>query len=219
MSRFGEGPGAPYKAMIDGLWPQLGDEDPRQYLWDVAYHEVTTRTIAYRDPDTGLLSFVPRGQPDPLRGPDVRPLLRITCVARLHNLSRPPTLAEVWQTSHGLLYVAKLPGRLLDPREDGGDPFDPPAAVRNRRSDAASSRSHPTCAIGGWQHVPITIVRLLLADDVPAALWVRCVDHSSAEVDRVKLFREYELHLASGGADTPEPRYVPLDSVVALSSD
>jgi hypothetical protein len=125
--------------MIDGPWPQLDDEDPRQYAWDIAYREATTRTIAHRADERSPLRFVDPASPDPLRGPEVEQLLCITCVAALHNRHRPLTLAEVWQTSQGLLYIAKLPGRLLDPGERASeDPFDPPAAVRNGPHSASA---------------------------------------------------------------------------------
>lgn len=216
--RFADGPGTPYKGIIDGLWPQLGDEDPRQYAWDIAYREATTGTIAYRPSRESPLEFPPPGRPDPLRDASVRALVRVTCAVDLHNRSRPPTLAEVWHTSPGLLFIAKLPGRHLNPGEVPGDPFEPPAAVRNWRSPAHKKPAGRT-PTGDWDHVPITMVRLLLADDVAAPLWVKCVDHGPAQVDRVKLFRAYEVHVASGRADTPEPRIVRLDSVGTLSSD
>ena len=219
MTRFAKGPGTPHKAVIDGLWPQLGDEDPRQYSWDVAYREATTSTMAHRPSSEAPLEFIKPGQPDPLRDPEVRPVLRITCAAGLHSHSRPPTLAEVWHTSVGLLFIAKLPGRLLDPGEVAGDPFEPPAAVRNWRRSGRRSAS-PDAPAQGWDHVPIAIVRLLLADDVVAAkLWVKCPDHGPAHVDRASLYREYQAHLASKPADTLEPRSVRLDSVAAVSSD
>lgn len=218
MNRFAEIPGQPYKAIIDGLWPQLGEDDPRQYAWDMAYREVSTRTLVYRDPATGVLSLPRDGEPDPLVPADTRRLLIITCVPALHHRSMTPMLAEVWQTSYGLLFVARLPGRLHRPGEHPGDPFEAPAAVRSRRSPPWRAPQALAAAVE-WQHVPITIVRLLLADDVPARLWVRCVRHGPREVDRVKLYRESERHLASESADTLEPTYVRLDSVAALSYD
>lgn len=218
MNRLEQSLGRPYKAIIDGLWPQLDDEDPRQHRWDVAYREVTEYTTAYRDPSTGMLRFLAPAEPDPLRSARTRALLRITCIPNLHNHAGAPMLAEVWQTSLGLLFVARLPGRLLENGEGGGGPFDPPAAARRGRSpDVPAERS--TTTSDEWQHVPITIVRVLLKDDVPVDLWVRCVRHGPSEVDRVKLYREYERHMASARADTPEPSYVRLDSVVALSCD
>jgi hypothetical protein len=216
---YGQGPGSPYKAIVDGLWPQLGDEDPRQHRWDVAYREATTVTVAHRPSPDMPLTFTRPGDPDPLRGPEVQPLVKVTCVAARHNRSRPPTLAEVWQTSVGLLFVAKLPGRLLDPGEVPGDPLDPPAAVRNWNKPAQPSHV-PDVAAHGWSHVPITIVRLLLTDDVDAKLWVTCVDHGPADLDRAKLSREYDAYLkASRRSDTPGPCYLRLDSVAALYSD
>lgn len=125
----------------------------------------------------------------------------------------------MWQTSVGLLFVAKLPGRLLDPGEVAGDPLDPPAAVRNWNKPAPPPHV-PGAAVQSWSHVPITIVRLLLTDDVDAKLWVKCVQHGPAEVDRAKLSREYEAYLkASRRSDTPAPCFLRLDSVAALSSE
>lgn len=217
MNRFHQSPGRPYKAIIDGLWPQLNDQDPRQHPWDVAYREVSSHTMAQRDPVAGTLQFIPTGDPDPLRAPGTRALLRVTCMPRLHNRATAPMLAELWQTSLGLLFLARLPGHLLVPGESGGDPFDPPAAVRNWRYTDSPAVS-PTTTSDEWQHVPITIVRVLLSDDVPANLWVGCVRHGPSEVDRVKLYRAYERHMSSKKADTPEPSYVRLNSVAALSS-
>ena len=217
MTRFAEGPGDPYKATVDGLWPQLGDEAPRQYAWDQAYGEVATRTMAYTDPDTGQLKFVPKGQPDPLRDPMTCPLLWITCLPEGHFGHAAPVLAEVWQTTRGRLFVAALPGTLLDPDESSRAPFAPPAAARaarRRRRPAAASAE----AGQPWIHVPITIVRLLLDDDVPAGLWVRCVRHGPAQVDRDRLQTALEKMARSPNRDAPEVPIVRLDSVTALSS-
>jgi hypothetical protein len=58
---------------------------------------------------------------------------------------------------------------------------------------------------------------VLLEDDVPARLWAKCVDHGPAEIDRAKLYREYQARVASGASDTPDPWFVRLDSVAAVS--
>ena len=217
MNRYQHAPGKPYKAIVDGLWPQLGDEDPRQYAWDNAYGEVATRTIAYTDPDTGQLEFVPKGQPDPQRDPVTRRLLRITCVAEFHFRHAAPVLAEVWQTTRGALFIAALPGTLLDPDESSRPPFEQPAgarvAWRRRRPPAASADEGQP-----WIPIPITIVRLLLHDEVPAGLWVRCSRHGPAQVDRHSLRAELEKLPPSPSSDSPVAPIVRLDSVRALSS-
>ena len=67
--------------------------------------------------------------------------------------------------------------------------------------------------------MPITIVRVLLTDDVDAKLWVKCADHGPAEVDRAKLWRQYEAYLKeTTRRDTPDACVLRLDSVAALSS-
>ncbi len=214
MTRFRNTPGSPYKALVTDLWPQLGDEDPRQGRWDLAYRDATTRTVAHRPGPGQPLQFVDRGAADPLRAPEMRPLLRVTCLPRQHNRSRPPTLAEVWQTAHGLLFIATLPGPAAVQDSPDGDPFGPPAALR------PAARPPVVRPLGaGWVHVPVTVVRVLLDDEGQEPdLWVRCVDHPAARLDRVKLFREYQLHLGATGSDAPRPRYVRLDTVAALSS-
>jgi hypothetical protein len=138
----------------------------------------------------------------------------------MHNRHRPPTLATVWETSLGPLFVAELSGRLLDPGEVSGDPYDPPAAVRNWRATPVSLSHEPEVQTEGWNPVPITTVRLLLTDDVPAKLWVKCVDHGPAAVERAKLDKEYTEYLKNARqGETPGGCVLRLDSVAALFSD
>ena len=160
------------------------------------------------------MDFFEPGAADPLRKSSVRPLLRVTCSARMHHPSPAPVLAEVWQTSHGPLFVASLPG---GPGKVGDSPegtSDRPAAARNdaRRQRRSTGRAD-------WTHIPITVVRVLLTDDVPVGLWVKCPDHEPVQLIRAQLSVQYERHRAAARADTLAPLYLGLDSVAALSSD
>jgi hypothetical protein len=208
-----QGPGDPFESIVAGLWPQLGDDDPRQYDMDKAYQEVVT--------DIRLNFGTIEWEAIP---PDVtRPLLRITCEPSLHFRGGAPMLAEVWKTSRGLLYASRLPLAFSDPDNDPDDPFAPPTAVlsegdRLRRARAQSKRpSGP-----GWEPVPITIVRVPLHDPVMARarLWIKCAQHFVGEVDIVKLLKVYKLDQERRRAhDTPEATVIYLHNVVALSSD
>ena len=106
-----QGPGDAYTGIVACLWPQLGDEDPQQYDLDNAYVEVATdRTLNLQ---TGEWEAIP--------STGIRALLRITCIPALHFNGEAPMLAEVWNTSYGLLFVSKLPRAVSGPQDDSGN--------------------------------------------------------------------------------------------------
>ena len=204
-------PGEPYTGIVAGLWPQLGDADPRQYDLDKACSRaVTDRTLNLT---TGEWEAIP---PD-----GTRALLRITCEPELHFGNAAPMLAEVWTTTQGLLFISKLPGAAFDPPDDPNDPFAPPTAVLSRRDRARRAGSQTRRGSeAGWEPVPITIVRLLLDGPVEARLWVKCADHGAATVDRLKLNRVYQRdQVGRRQRDTLGPTVIPLHDVVTLSSE
>jgi hypothetical protein len=204
-------PGEPYTGIVGGLWPQLGDEDPRQYDLDKAYSQaVNDRTL---NRTAGEWEAIP---PD-----GSRPLLRITCEPELHFGHNAPMLAEVWTTSQGLLFISKLPGAAFDPPDDPNDALAPPTAVLSRRDRARRVGGQTKRGKqAGWEPVPITIVRLLLGGPVMAPLWVKCADHRPAVVDRIKLARVFEQDReARRDLDAPKPTVIYLHDVVALSSE
>lgn len=136
-------PEGAYESVVADLWPQLGDEDPRQYDLDKAYQEVVTcwrlnlQTGEWEKADSGA-----------------RPLLRITCEPELHHAGAAPMLAEIWRTSRGLLYASRLIGAVFDAADEPSDPFAPPAAVSPR----ARRSSVPTASQGEqWQPVPVAV--------------------------------------------------------------
>ncbi len=204
-------PGEPYTGIVAGLWPQLGDADPRQYDLDKA----CSRTDAYRTLNltTGEWEDIP---PD-----GARALLRITCEPELHFGDAAPMLAEVWTTTQGLLFISKLPGAAFDPPDDPNDPFAPPTAVLSGRDRARRAGGQTRRGSGAhWEPVPITIVRILLDGPVMASLWVKCADHGPAVVDRIKLARVFEQdQQARRDLDAPKPTVIYLHDVVALSSE
>lgn len=206
-------PGDPYTGIVRDYWPQLGD-DPQQYDVEKAYHEVIgDRTLNL---DMGEWDDIPQNA--------TRALLRITCVPEAHfKRKEAPILAELWKTSRGLLYVSKLPGAVSDPGNDPDDPFAPPTAVLSKPDRLGRARVQSKRPRGpGREPVPITIVRILLDDPVMAraSLWVKCADHSAAEVDRARLLKVYELDRERRrGHDTPEPTVIRLHDVVALFSE
>jgi hypothetical protein len=64
-------PGDPHTGIVSGLWPQLGDDDPRQYDLDVAYSEVVTgRTLSLQ---TGEWGPSPQTGPGPCCASPVSP--------------------------------------------------------------------------------------------------------------------------------------------------
>ena len=200
-----------YTGIVAGLWPQLGDEDPRQYDMDKAYSEVVTdRRLNLK---TGEWEAIPSN--------GTRALLRITCEPELHFRGVAPMLAEVWKTSRGLLFISRLPGAVFGPKDDPKDPFAPPTAVLScadltkRAAGQSTTGSQP-----GWEPVPVTIVRILLNGPVVASLWVKCADHGPANVDRLRLNRVYERdQVARRECDTLKPAVVRLQDVGALSSE
>jgi hypothetical protein len=205
-------PGEPFTGILAGLWPQLGDADPRQYDMDKAFSDAATS-----------LTFNPKtGQQWEAIPPDgKRALLRITCEPDRHFGHDAPMLAEVWTTNYGLLFISRLPGAAFDPEDDPVDPFAPPTAVlsKSERSKRAGGQTRRGTK-AGWEPVPITIVRILLDGPVMASLWVKCADHGPAIVDRIKLARVYEQdQQARRGLDTPKPTVIRLHDVVAISSD
>ena len=205
-------PGEPYTGIVAGLWPQLGDADPRQYDLDKAYSQAVS--VWTRNLKTGEWEAIP---PD-----GTRALLRITCAPERHHFGdTAPMLAEVRTTSFGLLFISKLPGAASDPPDDPNDPFAPPTAVLPRRDRARRAWGQTRRGSEeGRQPVPITIVRILLDGPVMASLWVKCADHGPAVVDRIKLARVYEQDQARRrGHDTPKPTVIRLQDVVTLCSD
>ena len=78
--------------MVRALWPQLGEDDTRQYDMDKAYGEATTNRT--RNLQTGEWEASPRE--------GIGRLLRITCSPERHTGVDAPMLAEVWNTSCGL---------------------------------------------------------------------------------------------------------------------
>ena len=196
--------------MVVALWPQLGEDDPRGYDLDKAYGEVTTnRTLNLQ---TGEWEASPRE--------GIGRLLRITCSPDLHHGGEAPMLAEVWNTSRGLLFVSKLPGAVFDPDDDPDDPFAPPTAVLSS-ADRHKRAGGQSRTVGGrdFEPIPFTNVRLLLDGPVEAPFWVKCADHGAAIVDRFKLNRVYQLdQVARRQRDTPKPTVIYLHDVAALSS-
>jgi hypothetical protein len=205
-----ERPERVYESMVVALWPQLGEDDPRQYDLDKAYGEVTTdRTLNLQ---TGEWEAIPAD--------GTRAILRITCMPDLHHGGAAPMLAEVWNTSRGLLFVSKLPGAVFDPDDDPDDPFAPPTAVLSSadRHKRAGGQSR-TVGERGFEPIPFTNVRLLLDGPVEAPFWVKCADHGAAIVDRFKLNRVYQLdQVARRQRDTLKPTVIRLQDVAALSS-
>ena len=200
-------PGDPYTGIVVALWPQLG-EDPRQCDLDKAYGQVVTdRTLNLRT-----------GEWEPIPPDGTGPLLRITCMPELHFMDEAPMLAEVWKTNYGLLFISRLPGAAFDPKNDPNDPFAPPTAVLSKDDPIRGARGQSRRAMGtGKEPIPITIVRILLDGPITASLWVKCADHGSAEVDRLKLNRAYELdQVRRRGRDTPEPTVIYLHDVAAI---
>lgn len=196
--------------MVLGLWPQLGSDDPRQYDLDKAYGEAVTNISL--NLQTGVW--------DAIAADGTQAVLRITCSPERHTGDEAPMLAEVWNTSYGLLFIARLPGAVFDPDDYPKDSFAPPTAVLSgvdliKRAVGQPRRTSEDC----WRPIPVTIVRLLLDGPVDAPLWVKCADHGAATVDRLKLNRVYQQDkIARRQRDTRKPRVIRLHDVGALSS-
>ena len=92
-------------------------------------------------------------------------------------------LAEVWETSSGLLFLASVPGRwrglqLSDQTEENTGP------------PAAGERGHDGLTKGD-DPVPVTIVRVLLeTPDRPRLIPVKCRDHPEMSVDTAAVHRK-----------------------------
>jgi len=200
-----------YESMVVALWPQLGEDDTRQYDMDKAYGEATTNRT--RNLQTGEWEASPRE--------GIGRLLRITCNPQGHFGGNAPMLAEVWKTTYGLLFLAALPGAVFDPEDDPNDPFAPPTAVlstagRLERAAAESRARSPR----KYEPLPFTDVRILLDGPVVAKLWVKCADHGPGVVDRLLLNRAYQQDRERRRQrDTLKPTVIRLHDVGALSSD
>lgn len=206
-----ERPERAYQGMVRALWPQLGEDDPRQYDLDKAYGEVTTNQT--RNLQMGEWEASPRE--------GIGRLLRITCIPQGHFGGNAPMLAEVWKTSYGLLFISRLPGAVFDPEDDPNDPFAPPTAVLSRagRLERAAAESRAGSA-RDYEPVPFTDVRILLNGPVVAKLWVKCADHGPAVVDRLLLNRAYlQDQERRRQRDTLKPTVIRLHDVGALSSN
>lgn len=209
-----ERPERAYQGMVVALWPQLGEDDPRQYDMDKAYGEVTTnRTLNLR-----TRKKTREWEASPREG--IGRLLRITCIPQGHFGGNAPMLAEVWNTTYGLLFISRLFGAVFDPEDDPNDRFAPPTAVLSRagRLERAAAESSVGSA-PGYEPVPFTDVRILLDGPVEAKLWVKCADHGPGVVDRLLLNRAYQQDRERRRQrDTLKPTVIRLHDVGALSS-
>jgi hypothetical protein len=142
------------RSLARGMWPPYGEHDPLGYDAARAFNEIfSIRSLNMQS-----------GEYERSRRAGVRPLLSITCDPDRHDHGVAPMIAELWNTSYGLLFASKLSGAIDDPDDDLTDPLAPPTAVlpawmRSERTQPYPGRRR---ADDEWTPIPVTIVRVLL---------------------------------------------------------
>lgn len=195
---------------MSGLWPYLGDEHPHQHALDSMYARLVT------DRRLNLQT----GEWEPIPASTTRPLLRVVCSAE-HDPGASHMLAELWNTDLGPFFISKLPGAVFDPPDHPTDPFAPPTAVLPKHLKRERRHTAERQPLAGWQPVPVTIVRIFVEETATrdAELWVKCADHGTGTVDRVRLYKAYRRDQARRQErDTPDPMVIGLHDVGALFS-
>jgi hypothetical protein len=136
-----------YSAQVVRYWPDLSVTDPDMH-W----------RLTKADTDVSTNMDVLTGELRTHRQREVKPRLRITCHPDRHRGSlRPtPSLAEVWDTRWGVLFVAALGGAAGDPPDTPDDPFAPPLVLL-RRIVAGSSLSVPIAVPESWTGADSTL--------------------------------------------------------------
>ncbi|WP_056776184.1 hypothetical protein [Terrabacter sp. Soil811] len=204
------------------FWPNFGEDDERLYDLTKAYIQATSdrQMQVARHPEDPAEEL----QWLPIPPSMTRSLLQVVCTHAAHRAHECPKLAELWHTdAHGPLFLSRLAGAAFDPPDDPDDPFAPPTAVLTRQQRDARRALFPSTSLSPvWEALPVTVVRLFLDDPstFEAELWVKCVDHGPAKVDRGKLGLAYleDAKRRRQGRDTREPTVIGLHTVGAVSS-
>jgi hypothetical protein len=171
-------------------WPMLPPGSTRRTRAMEALFEVTGAPV-------------PRGQSEARAGSATR-VLRVICLPSEHRQRRggAPTLGEVWQTSHGLLFLATAPTRWDASEGVGG--------LDSAEQVAASALTEEERST-----LPAVLVLVLIDEaDAPSRLFVRCRKHRGMTIDTRRLRGE-----AARGADAPRrcaDRVVTVDRVGPL---
>lgn len=170
-------PGRPYRYRLDRFWPDLPEDDPAAARLIRAWREAAE----------------PADRPEAARR-----LLTVTCSHQRHGAKAgvAPRLAEVWQTSEGRLFVARIPGR--------------------REGRLARRRTSPPPPLD-WDPIPYTEAIWLIDDPAQPVLPCACPDHGSLEVGRETLVAHVDAMTAApmGGGSVEIQRVAYLLSAEA----